>query len=73
MWLRSFLLSMAMVLVATTAHAMTEAEVRARIEAAGYSQIRVMSAGKIRTFKAVRDGRERSIIVDSFGRIREFQ
>ena len=30
-----------------------------------------MPSGKIRTFKAVKDGKERSIIVDSNGHIKE--
>jgi hypothetical protein len=47
--------------------------IRARIEAAGYSQIREVPTGKIRTFKAFRDGKERSIIVDSSGHIKELQ
>jgi hypothetical protein len=48
-------------------------EIRARLEAAGYSQIREMPSGKIRTFKAVMDGREQSIVVDSNGHVRELQ
>lgn len=55
----------------SAAHALTEEEMRAKIESAGYSQVREMPSGKIRTFKAVRDGKERSIIVDSNGHIKE--
>jgi len=57
----------------STAQAMTDAEIEAKIKAAGYSQIREMPAGKIRTFKAVKDGQERSIIVYSTGHIKELQ
>jgi hypothetical protein len=57
----------------TIAHALTTDEIKARLEAAGYSQVREMPSGKIRTFKAVKDGRERSIIVDSNGHINEPQ
>jgi hypothetical protein len=59
--------------VATTAHALTLDEIKTKLEAAGYSQIREMPSGKIKTFKAVRDGRERSTVADSNGHISEFQ
>jgi hypothetical protein len=62
-----------MLLACSAAHALTQEEIRTRIEAAGYSQIREMPSGKIRTFKAVKDGKERSIIVDSNGHIQELQ
>ncbi len=58
---------------ATSAHALTSDEMRARLEAAGYSQIREMPTGKIKTFKAVKNGRERSIVVGSNGHINELQ
>lgn len=74
MRLRSFVLSIAAVIgAATTAYALTSDEIKARLKAAGYSQIREMPAGKIKTFKAVKDGRERSIVVDSNGHISELQ
>jgi hypothetical protein len=59
--------------VATTARALTLDEIKTKLEAAGYSQIREMPSGKIKTFKAVRDGRERSIVADSNGHINELQ
>ena len=43
----------------------------AKLEAAGYSQIREMTAGKIMTYKAVRAGKEVSLVIDSFGKIKE--
>jgi hypothetical protein len=59
------------VVVATTAYALTSDEIKAKLEAANYSQIREIPSGKIKTFKAVKDGRERSIVVDSNGHINE--
>ncbi|WP_338699925.1 hypothetical protein V5279_19050 [Bradyrhizobium sp. 26S5] len=55
------------------ASALTLDDIKARLEAAGYSQIRAVPSGKIRTFKATRDGKERSILVDSTGHIQELQ
>ena len=59
--------------VVTSAYALTSDEIKAKLAAAGYSQIREMPSGKIKTFHAVKDGRERSIVVDSNGHINEFQ
>jgi hypothetical protein len=74
MRLRLFILSAAATAgVVTSAWALTPDEIKARLVAAGYSQIREMPSGKIKTFKAVKDGRERSIVVDSNGHINEFQ
>ncbi|MVT64534.1 hypothetical protein GPL21_05330 [Bradyrhizobium pachyrhizi] len=55
------------------ASALTFENIKARLEAAGYSQIREVPSGKIKTFKATRDGKERSILVDSTGHIQELQ
>lgn len=69
---RSLCLAIAVAVCAcSAARALTQEEIRAKIEAAGYSQVREMPSGKIRTFKAVKDGKERSIIVDSNGHIKE--
>lgn len=74
MQLRSFILAVVgAVGVTTAASALTSDEIKAKLKAAGYSQIREMPSGKIKTFKAVKDGHERSIIVDSNGHINEFQ
>ena len=59
--------------IATSAYALTLDEIKAMLAAAGYSQIREMPSGKIKTFRAVKDGRERSIVVDSNGHMNEFQ
>jgi hypothetical protein len=69
---RSLFLAIAVVVCAcSTARALTLEEIKAKIEAAGYSHVREMPSSKIRTFKAVKDGKERSIIVDSNGHIKE--
>ena len=57
--------------VVLSAHGLTRGEVLAKVEAAGYSQIREMTAGKIMTYKAVRGGKEVSLVVDSFGKVKE--
>jgi hypothetical protein len=53
------------------AYGLTNQEVVAKLEAAGYSQIREMKSGKIITYKAVRAGKEVSLVVDSFGKFKE--
>jgi hypothetical protein len=74
MRLHSVALSVAaVVVIATTACALTPDEIKAKLEAASYSQIREIPSGKIKTFKAVKDGRERSIVVDGNGHINKVQ
>lgn len=58
---------------AVPASALTLDEIKAKLEAAGYSQIHEVPSGKIKTFKATKDGRERSILVDSTGHIQELR
>jgi hypothetical protein len=55
------------------AHALTQEELLTRLEAAGYSQIRENGSGKIKTFKAVKNGKEVTVILDSSGKIKELQ
>ena len=50
---------------------LTSQEVAAKLEAAGYSQIREMKSGKIITYKAVRAGKEVSLVIDNFGKFKE--
>ena len=57
--------------VVLPAYALTSHEVVAKLEAAGYSQIREMKSGKIITYKAVRAGKEVSLVIDSFGKFKE--
>ena len=57
----------------SSAHALTQEEMVAKLASAGYSDIRPVPAGKIRSFKAIKNGKEVSIIVDSGGHIKELQ
>jgi hypothetical protein len=70
---RVVLCSLFLACVFTPANALTQEELLARLEAAGYSQIRENGSGKIKTFKAVKNGKEVSVIVDSRGQIKELQ
>jgi hypothetical protein len=70
---RAVLCSLAIVGVFSSAHALTPNEIVAKLEAAGYSQIRAIPAGKIQSFKAVKNGKDVSLIVDSSGHIKELQ
>jgi hypothetical protein len=55
----------------SSALSLTSEEIIAKLRAAGYSQIQEVPAGKIKTYKAVREGTARSLIVDSTGHIAE--
>ena len=57
----------------SSARAMTQDEIVAKLQSAGYSQIQRIRSGKIASFKAVRNGKEVSIIVDSTGHVKELQ
>ena len=59
--------------VVLPAYGLTSQELVAKLEASGYSQIREMKSGKIMTYKAVRAGKEVSLVIDSFGKFRELQ
>jgi hypothetical protein len=69
----AILCSLALIGVCSPAHALTENEIVAKLESAGYSQIRALPAGKIKSFKAVKNGKDVSVIVDSTGHIIEVQ
>jgi hypothetical protein len=56
----------------SAAHGLTQEELAVKLERAGYSQIREIKSGKITTFKAVKNGKPVSLIVDSSGHIKEF-
>jgi hypothetical protein len=70
---RLILCSLFLACAFTPANALTQEEVLAKLKAAGYSQIRENGAGKIKTFKAIKNGKEVSLIVDSRGQIMELQ
>jgi hypothetical protein len=57
----------------SSARAMTQDEIISKLQSAGYSQIQRTRSGKIAAFKAVKDGKEVSIIVDSTGHVKELQ
>jgi hypothetical protein len=68
---RAALCALVIVPVVSPAYGLTGQEVVAKLESAGYSQIREMKSGKITTYKAVRAGKEVSLVVDSFGKFKE--
>ncbi|MGO4512602.1 hypothetical protein AB4Z51_36990 [Bradyrhizobium sp. 2TAF36] len=54
------------------AHALTQEELVAKIQAAGYSQVKdVKSTAEGITAKAVKDGKPVTLIIDSSGQIKE--
>jgi hypothetical protein len=57
--------------VFSPAFGLTTEELLAKLKSAGYSQIREIKSGKITTYKAVKSGKEVSIVVDSFGKFIE--
>ncbi len=69
---RAVLCALSLACAVTAANALTQEELLAKLEAAGYSQVRENGSG-IKTFKAVKNGKEVSVIVDSFGRIKKLQ
>jgi hypothetical protein len=72
-FLLAILCSLEMLAVSSSARALSQDEIVAKLESAGYSQIRQIPTGKIKSFKAVRNGKEVSIVVDSSGHIKELQ
>src|SRR5260370_42456019 len=66
------LCTVVMVGVLSPAHALTQQELVAKLEAAGYSQIRdIKSSAEGTAVKATKDGKEVSLVVDSSGRVQE--
>ena len=53
------------------AHGLSLEEITVKLERQGYSQIREMKSGKITTFKAVKNGKVVSFVVDSTGHVKE--
>ncbi len=68
---RAALCASAVFTVILPAYGLTGQEAVAKLEAAGYSQIREMKSGKIMAYRAVRAGKEVSLVVDSFGKVKE--
>jgi hypothetical protein len=58
--------------VLSPAHALTQQELIAKLESAGYSQIReIKSTAEGIAVKAMKNGKEVSVVVDSSGQIQE--
>lgn len=56
----------------STVHALTQQELVARIQAAGYSQVSdIKSTAEGTTAKAVKNGKEVRLVVDSSGQVKE--
>ena len=70
--LQTVLCSLAMVGVFSPAQALTQQELIAKLEAAGYSQVRdIKSTAEGTAVKAIKDGKEVSLVVDSSGQVKE--
>jgi hypothetical protein len=68
------LYSLAMVGVFSPAHALTQQELVAKLESAGYSQIReIKSTAEGTAVKAMKNGKGVSLVVDSSGQVQERQ
>jgi hypothetical protein len=63
---------MALLGVITPAHALTQQELVAKLEAAGYTQVSdIKSSAEGIAVKAVKNGKEVHLVVDSSGQIKE--
>ena len=71
---QAVLCCLVMVGVFSPAHALTQQELIAKLESAGYSQIReIKSTAEGTAVKAMKNGKEVSLVVDSSGQIKERQ
>jgi Peptidase propeptide and YPEB domain len=60
--------------VFSPAHALTQQELTAKLEAAGYSQIRdIKSTAEGISVKAMKNGKAVSLVVDTSGQVKERQ
>lgn len=75
MWNRSIsrtILCLTLFGVITPAHALTQQELVAKLEAAGYTQVSdIKSTAEGIAVKAVKNGKEVRLVVDSSGQIKE--
>lgn len=56
----------------SSAHALTQEELVAKLQSAGYSQIRdIKSTAEGISVKATKDGKDVSLVVDSSGQVKE--
>jgi hypothetical protein len=69
---RTVLYSFAMAGVFSPAHALTQEELVAKLETAGYSQVRdVKSTAEGTSAKAMKNGKQVSLVIDSSGQVKE--
>ena len=69
---RAVLWCLMMVGIFSPAHALTQEELVAKLEAAGYSQVRdIKSTAEGIAVKAKKDGKDVSLVVDSSGQFKE--
>jgi hypothetical protein len=69
---RTILSALVMAGVFSPAQALTQQELVAKLESAGYSQIRdIKSTAEGTSVKAMKNGKEVSLVVDSSGQIQE--
>lgn len=69
---RTVLCSLVMAGVFSSAHALTQDELVSKLETAGYSQVRdVKSTAEGTSAKAMKNGKEVTLVIDSSGQIKE--
>jgi Peptidase propeptide and YPEB domain len=69
---RTILCSLTMVGIFSAAHALTQEELVAKLKSAGYSQIGdIKSTAEGTSVKAMKNGKQVSLVVDSSGQIQE--
>ena len=69
---RAALWCLVMVGIFSPAHALTQEELVAKLDAAGYSQVRdIKSTAEGISVKATKDGKDVSLVVDSSGQVKE--
>ena len=75
MWTRNIsrtILCLALFVAVAPAHALTQQELVAKLEAAGYTKIRdIKSTAEGTAAKAVKNGKDVRLVIDSSGQIKE--
>ena len=71
---RAAIVCLVIISTLTPARALTQQELVAKLEAAGYSQVRdIKSSAEGISVKATKNGKEVSLVVDSSGQVKERQ
>ena len=68
-WVQAIVCALGIIPLVSPAFGLTSDELIARLKAAGYTQVREVRSGKITTYRAVRSGKDVSLLVDSFGKL----